>query len=213
MSSPDDAHAALRRSVADYYGRKLAEHGATPRGVDWRDETSHRLRHQQFLRLVEGAPEASVADLGCGYGDFLVFLRGEGHRGRYIGYDLSSDMIAAAERLHGAGADRAWRVAPDPSEPADYVVASGIFNVKQDAPDEAWRAYMTDTVEAMARAAGKGFAFNALTSWSDADRKRPDLHYADPAFWFDHCARTYGRRVAVLQDYGLYEFTLICRPG
>ena len=40
---------------------------------------------------------------------------------------------------------------------------------------------------------------------------RPDLHYAEPSHLFDHCARLYSRNVAVLQDYGLYEFTVIVR--
>jgi hypothetical protein len=40
---------------------------------------------------------------------------------------------------------------------------------------------------------------------------RPDLYYADPCFFFDYCQRRYLRRVAVLHDYGLYEFTVVVR--
>jgi hypothetical protein len=40
---------------------------------------------------------------------------------------------------------------------------------------------------------------------------RADLFYADPCVYFDLCKRRYSRQVALLHDYGLYEFTLIVR--
>jgi hypothetical protein len=57
----------------------------------------------------------------------------------------------------------------------------------------------------------RGFAFNMLTSYSDADRMRSDLHYGDPCRFFDYCKRTYSKQVALLHDYGLYEFTVLVR--
>ena len=57
----------------------------------------------------------------------------------------------------------------------------------------------------------KGFAFNMLTSYSDADKMRDDLYYGDPCELFDHCKRSYSRNVALLHDYGLYEFTMLVR--
>ena len=51
-----------------------------------------------------GAMEASVLDLGCGYGDFLRFLRADGFRGSFIGYDVSAEMIAEAARLRAKDA-------------------------------------------------------------------------------------------------------------
>jgi hypothetical protein len=40
---------------------------------------------------------------------------------------------------------------------------------------------------------------------------RSDLHYADPGRLFDYCKRRFARNVALLHDYGLYEFTLLVR--
>ena len=207
----DDKRASIHGNVAAYYGEKLAAHGPTARGVDWRDDQSHGLRHQQFQRLIADDADASISDLGCGYGDYLRFLRAAGHRGCYVGYDLSPAMVAAARELYGEDSDRMFQVGGRPERETDYVVASGIFNVKQDAADDDWESYIADTIDDMAASARRGFAFNLLTSWSDRERQRPDLYYADPAKWFNRCAERYGRRVAVLQDYGLYEFTLICR--
>ncbi len=76
--------------VAAYYSSKLALHGPTSQGVDWNGAGSHDLRHRQFLRLLGADRSASVLDLGCGFGDFLRFLRAEGYQGRFVGYDVAS---------------------------------------------------------------------------------------------------------------------------
>jgi SAM-dependent methyltransferase len=197
--------------VADYYAGKLAQHGATPRGVDWNGEQSHTQRHRQFLRLLGEERGASVLDLGCGYGDFLRFMRQQSFAGTYIGYDISPQMIAAARRAHGEGDDRIWRVSAAPQETADYAIASGILNVKGDVPIEQWRQYVRETIDVLARAARRGFAFNVLTSSSDPALRRSDLYYADPVETLSYCLPRFGRSVALLQDYGLWEFTILIR--
>lgn len=200
----------LREQAAAYYAARLADHGPTARGVDWNGPESHALRHSQFLRLIDD-PEASVLDLGCGFGDFLRFLRQVGHRGPFVGYDVAPAMIDEARRLHGEGLDRAWRVGAVPSEQADFAIASGVFNVKGEVADTVWEPYVRDTVDLLDRAGRRGFAFNVLTLSSDPERRRPDLYYADPAGTLAWCLGRYGRSVALLQDYGLYEFTLLVR--
>jgi len=207
----DDSRTSILSAVAAYYASKLAEHGPTPKGVDWNGLASHELRHRQFLRLLDSDTNTSVLDLGCGFGDFLRFLRAEGFRGDFIGYDVAPSMIAEASRLHGEGPDRRWRVGAEPAETADFAIASGMFNVKGDVPTETWTRYVQETTDILARAGRWGFGFNVLSLASDPERRRPDLYYADPAEMFAYCLSRFGRSVAVLQDYGLYEFTVIVR--
>src|SRR4029077_20495945 len=78
-----------------------------------------------------------------------------------------------------------------PSRAADYAVASGIFNVRLRHDEAIWRAHVLGGLAAMGRSSRLGFAFNCLTSYADADRKRSDLYYADPCFYFDLCKRNY----------------------
>jgi len=204
-------HADIHEAVSRYYEGKLREHGATSRGVDWRDERSHALRHKQFLYLLGEDLTASIGDLGCGYGHFLPFLRSQHYSGTYTGYDIAPDMIAAASELHGADNDAAWHVSGKPVEQHDYLIASGIFNVRQQVETERWTDYIFATIDDMAQASRRGFAFNILSLVSDPEYRRPDLYYADPARFMEHCIQQYGRRVAVLHDSELYEFTLVVR--
>jgi hypothetical protein len=57
----------------------------------------------------------------------------------------------------------------------------------------------------------RGFSFNVLTSYSDEDKKRDYLYYADPLFLFDYCKRHFSRKVALLHDYPIYEFSILVR--
>ncbi|WFU83855.1 methyltransferase domain-containing protein [Bradyrhizobium sp. CIAT3101] len=207
----DRVDAAILPQVASYYASKLEQHGTTSQGVDWNGTASHDRRHRQFLRLLEGSPNASVIDLGCGFGDFLRFLRSEGFQGRFTGYDIAASMIEKARELYGEGEDRQWRIGSEPEEVADFAIASGIFNVKGDVPAEAWIDYVNDTLDTLARAGRRGFAFNILSLSSDPERRRPHLYYADPVAMLRHCLAKYGRSVALLQDYELYEFTVLVR--
>ena len=206
----DDGSVILSQ-VAAYYGSKLEAHGATPQGVDWNGTDSHEIRHQQFLRLLGASLDASVIDLGCGFGDFWRFLRGAGYRGRFAGYDIAPSMIEKARELHGEDHDRQWRIGAEPAETADFAIASGIFNVKGDVANELWTRYVHQTIDILARAGRRGFAFNVLSLSSDPERRRPGLYYADPADMLAHCLARYGRSVALMQDYGLYEFTMVVR--
>jgi SAM-dependent methyltransferase len=202
---------AILSEVAAYYASTLAAHGPTPRGVDWNGADSHETRHRQFLRLLDGSAHASVIDLGCGFGDFLRFLRAAGHHGRFIGYDIARSMIEKAQQLHGESNDHQWRIGAEPAEVADFAIASGIFNVKGDVPIDHWVRYVHQTIDILARAGRRGFAFNVLSMSSDPDRRRPGLYYADPTDMLAHCLSRYGRSVALMQDYGLYEFTVMVR--
>jgi hypothetical protein len=59
--------------VAAYYTSKLAAHGSTPQGVDWNGTESHERRHRQFLRLLDGNPNASVLDFAAASATSCVF--------------------------------------------------------------------------------------------------------------------------------------------
>ena len=198
-------------AVSAHYEAVLAAHGATAKGVDWKDENGQRLRHHQFLRLVANDRDASVLDLGCGYGDFLPFLRANGHRGRYIGLDVAPAMVEAARKLHGEGPDRVFHQATVPPELVDYAIGSGILNVIRGADPTTWERYVEATIETLAKTARRGFGFNMLSLNSDPERRRADLYYADPPTALAAMIARYGRNVALLQDYGLWEFTLLVR--
>jgi SAM-dependent methyltransferase len=195
----------------EFFTAKIREFGPTHSGVDV-NKPSQDIRFDQLTKLIgDPAQEFSIIDYGCGYGALAEYLDRKGFRAKYTGFDISATMIEEADKLSQGSGRRTFTTRESDLTPADYVVASGIFNKKHDVPDEQWRQYMQEIVDRFDRLSRKGFAFDVLTLYSDVDRRRPDLHYADPKYWFDRCKCMYAKHVALLHDYPLWEFTLLVR--
>lgn len=203
----------LLSEVADYYSEKLAQHGETPRGVDWNGEESQALRFEQLCRIIDGRGPFSLNDVGCGYGALHDFLASRFSEYSYSGIDVSESMIRSAKRRYQGIAQTRFMVSSEPDGVADYGVASGIFNVRLGRADAEWRDYVKATLDVLDGTSRLGFSFNCLTSYSDAEKMRDYLYYADPCVLFDLCKRRYSRNVALLHDYGLYEFTILVRKA
>lgn len=205
-------------TVKAYYDERLKEHGATARGVDWNSEESQYMRFEQLLKIVNRSG-FSVLDYGCGYGGLLTYMRSarfaeRGLRlGRYTGFDISGEMIRQAREQFGAEAKCSWTDSDSSLAAHDFVVASGIFNVKQSSSDEDWLAYMLEVLDKLNALSVYGFAFNILTAYSDPPYMRDDLFYAQPEHIFAHCQVKYSRWVSILHDYPLYEFSVLVRKN
>lgn len=95
-------------------------------------------------------------------------------------------MLARARDLHRNATNCRFVETAENLPLADYTVASGVFNVKLECSVELWEDYMRRTIGTMNRASRLGFAFNCLTSYSDAERMVDRLYYADPCRCFDY---------------------------
>ncbi|WP_024931127.1 class I SAM-dependent methyltransferase [Methylophilus sp. OH31] len=203
---------ALLNDVANYYSQKVEAFGTTPQGVDWNGEDSQFCRFEQLLKVINKESEFSLIDVGCGYGAMLGYMLEKlSTPFDYIGLDISEEMIQAAIKTHPKSDHIQFFNGSTPPANVDYAVASGIFNVRLEQNDELWLAHIMKTIEQMNAYTRKGFAFNCLTSYSDEDKKRDYLYYADPGLLFDFCKKHCSKQVALLHDYGLYEFTIIVR--
>ena len=201
----------ILESVEKYYSRTLAAFGETPQGVDWNGEESQLIRFEQLTKIINSRTGFSINDLGCGYGAFLDFLTRHYLNFSYNGYDISEDMILAARRRHSRTSNAMFSVSYKPLTAVDYSISSGIFNVRLDCPDAEWLEYIKNILDMIDRTTRRGFAFNCLTSYSDSNKMREYLYYADPLELFDFCKRRYSRDVSLLHDYDLYEFTILVR--
>jgi SAM-dependent methyltransferase len=202
---------SLVRRTVEHYAEKWERHGASPLGVDWNGESSQVLHFQQLARVLQPGAAFTANDLGCGYGALLDFLERHGGCAGYRGYDVNESMVAAA-RERTAGRDGvSFEVRSAPDRDADYGFASGIFTLRLGRSDEECMRQMADTLDELDRTSARGFAFNCLTSYSDAEKMRDYLYYPDPCAVFDRCKRRYSRNVALLHDYGLFAFTVLVR--
>jgi SAM-dependent methyltransferase len=196
--------------VRDYYTDKIQTYGAVAQGVDWNSQESQELRFEQLIKICSG-DSFSLIDYGCGYGHLLEFISRKKSDITYIGYDLSSEMIAKSATMHSNLTRATFYSDVQQLSPADFTIASGIFNVKLSHSDDLWQDYVIETLKIFDNLSKNGFAFNILTSYSDKEFMRENLYYADPCFYFDFCKRHFSKNIALLHDYGLYEFTILVR--
>jgi SAM-dependent methyltransferase len=201
----------LLHKVSDCFRNKIDLHGATPEGVFWNSIEAQAIRFAQIIKVCDKATPFSLIDYGCGYGALITYLDLQECSFRYTGFDIAEAMISRAFEIYGKRSDCAFYSDESQLVPCDYAVESGIFNLKLDAPVDLWTEHVLRTLDRLHVLGEKGFAFNMLTKYSDPERMRPDLYYADPSFFFDYCKRNYSRNVALLHDYELYDFTILVR--
>lgn len=206
--------AGLRSDIERYYTGKIGLYGPSPLGVDWSCAPTQKLRFIQVLKVCNFDSPFSLADLGCGYGALLGFLAERFHDKpvSYKGVDLSPAMIVQARRLWAKRPDTEFSVGNELSGLSDYMVASGIFNVKLHQPELQWTRFIQATLAHMHAHSRRGFAVNFLAPLTDTEKTHPELYRAEPELWCDFCERALGSEVTLLTGYGMREYTLLVRP-
>ncbi len=194
--------------VNSYYTDKILKNGLTPQGVDWNSAESQNLRFEILSTDIYAGKHFSVIDYGCGYGSMFNFYKTQYHDFDFYGYDISEEMIDNAKEIHKDDENAKWFTDIKDVPNADFVIASGIFNVRLENSEKDWLAYILETLKTIDEKSTKGFSFNMLTKYSDAEYMKDYLYYADPLFIFDYCKRNFSKYVALKHDYPLYEFSI-----
>jgi len=195
--------------IEQLYSKNLEEYGMNPKAVGWNTEEGQVLRFEKLNKVIADVDKnLSFNDYGCGYGSHLSYLVNSGIKvSCYNGYDLSSEMIENAKFIQNRhNIKLKLQVLDKINTFADYTFVSGTFNVKFDISDEAWNKFIQEKLKEISNYSNIGFAFNLLTS--DVDWKEDHLYYADPLFWFDFCRNNISKKVTLLHDYPLWEWTI-----
>jgi SAM-dependent methyltransferase len=202
-----------QKKLNQYFSEKLETHGATPKGVDYNGPEAQEVRFEQLVKVIDASHKFTVIDYGSGYGAMFDFLHKKGWDFEYFGIDLIEKMVVAGRQAHRDFPNAHFTTNENEVPSVDYLLAGAIFNIKMETSYDDWNEFVCQTLHRMDTLCTNGFSFNMLTKYSDADRMaaRPDLFYGDPVFFFDYCKRNLSKNVALLHDYGLYDFTILVR--
>jgi len=202
-----------QKKLNEYFSEKLETFGATSKGVDYNGPEAQERRFEQLVKVIDSVQPFTVVDYGSGYGAMFDFLSTKGWTFEYYGVDLIEKMVIAGREAHKGFQNVYFTTDENEIPMVDYLLAGAIFNIKLETSYEEWQDFAVKTLHRMNALCSKGFSFNMLTQYSDVERmaQRPDLFYGDPLFFFDLCKRNFSRNVALLHDYGLYDFTILVR--
>jgi len=196
--------------IRQYYDDKLLAHGASYKGVDWNSKKSQILRYEILSKVINNKSFFSILDYGCGYGAIIDYLNNNYDNYSFSGYDISSEMINKAQKVF-KGSNICWLTEINKNMKFNYVLSSGLFNVKLNYDNDKWYKYILKTLDKINEHSIDGFSFNMLTNKCDSEYKRNDLYYADQEQIQLFCERNYSENIMVLDNYGLYEFTILVK--
>lgn len=193
------------------YTDSLKEHGIDSKAVGWSTKEGQLLRFDKMVQVIEEKDKPfSVNDLGCGYGSMFSYFNDNSFNvSKYNGYDISDDMLKVAKEKIGDDVKVKLFKNSKLKSKSDYSFVSGIFNVKFEEEDEIWKKFIEDTLKNLYSYSTKGFAFNVLTSF--VDYKENHLYYADPMYFFNFCKKNFSKKISLIHDYDLWEWTMIVK--
>ena len=195
--------------IKSYFGKRIEQHGASPRGVDWNSDESQNIRFDQLLKIVELHLFRSLI-MAAVMARWQITWNKKVFR-RITMASIFWRAVEIARQTHSGKPHCAFFTDTDQLPLCDYSVASGMFNVRCEQSFKSWTKYVVNSLHRFNDLSRKGFASNFLTKYSDVDKMRADLYYADPLFLFDYCKRNFSKNVSLLHDYGLYDFTILVR--
>ena len=191
------------RRTRDYFSANLARFGGDVRAVDWGNIESQRLRFK-VLAEVGKLNNTSLLDVGCGMGDLYGWLKEENIATQYRGIDITPEMTTVAKKRFPGGdfsVENMLESTQISGQRYDFIIASGIFYLRQNAPVE----YLQTMVATMFKAARIAVAFNSLSTWFEP--KDAGEFYADPLQTVQFC-RTLTPWVCLRHDYHPRDFTV-----
>ena len=136
--------------VKSFFGKRIEQHGASPRGVGWNSDESQNTRFDQLLKIIK-ASSFSILDYGCGYGALADYMEQKGLHADYYGFDILESAIEIARGSQNGKLNRMFFTEEDKLPVCDYVVASGVFNVRGEQSFETWTKYVVEFISSLQR--------------------------------------------------------------
>ncbi len=146
--------------LQDTYNRTLKKNGFTPLGVCWNNKISQYNRFKVLVKLLSNFSSKSLfklADVGCGYGEFLTFLNKEKKKYIYEGYDINKIMIKYCEKKFKY---QNFFLNNYPINGCDISVMSGTYNYAVTDDVVSWENYILHNLIKCFKTSNLGIVFN-----------------------------------------------------
>ncbi|MFC1849986.1 class I SAM-dependent methyltransferase [candidate division CSSED10-310 bacterium] len=195
---PDDLQYVIQR-----YKERIDKYGLIFESLCSGSPEKQQLRHSVHATALKGdRPE--LLDIGCGLGDFYMFLKQQGITCVYTGYDIVPEYIEKCLSTFPES-NFELRNILDRGINGDFdsIVMSQVFNNNYS---------HSDNFEVICEAIRLAFAHTRISVSVDmlstyVDYQNPVLFYYSPEDMF-RFARSITPRVCIRHDYRLYEYCL-----
>ena len=181
----------------EFFKEQIEKYGLNPEGVNWGTKESQYKRFEVITELIPDMKDSSILDLGCGFGDFYLYLEETMNLPEsYVGADAVDAMVQKASKRVPKAILLDFLENDIPQ--ADYIVASGSLNVLT-YPET------RKVIEKAYKSANKALIFNIMST--HADFYEPGYNYFSPSAMLEYCM-IFTRRVILRADYMTHDFTV-----
>jgi len=198
------------KKIKEYYNKNMENAEKDYEILGWE---SQEAQYARFAALKDNIDMEGLKllDVGCGLGNLLEYLTGEGVKVQYTGVDILPEMIEMAKKKNLDGEFICTDVFTDKSfttDSFDVVYASGIFNLNL----ENNREFLLSALGHFFNISKKYICFNLLHYKSP--NKEDTYFYFSPdearAIISDASA---GSKISIdiVEDYLKNDFTVLCK--
>ena len=183
-------------SLTEYYNKLVSFYGPGLDSLQWNSKFSQTVRYDI---LVQHLPDHcnSICDAGCGTGDFYDYLCQKRLTYNYFGFDISANMIVAAQQAYAKGQFKCLAIDQlSHLRTFDVVVASGLFNIRVNQHED----YILEFIQRCLERAKIEVRFNRLSKKYLRRKGSSKFVYCDPDFMAKKLQK-YVSKVEVIDGY------------
>jgi SAM-dependent methyltransferase len=197
------------KKTIEVYQRLYDEHGYSIKTLGW-DKGKQFLRFHQLTSDwdLEGA---RILDVGCGFGDFVGYMNKLGIRSfSYVGIDFVESFVLEGRKRYG-NKDVEFTsgdfLSMDIGKEFDFVISSGIFNLKVEGVDGYTR--IEDTLSKMFSLSSQAIAADFLSDRLDyLDNNGHFSNFTSSPERILSIAYSMSRNIALKNNYFPFEFAV-----
>jgi SAM-dependent methyltransferase len=146
-----------------FYLSAIKLHGHSAKGLNWISSAKQRVRFAILLEILpDDLSRVSIADAGCGFGDFYTYMRMQFKTPKeYLGIDSIQEMCAITKKNTSCNTLIA-DICKDTLPTKDFYTCSGALNILTPFETEQF-------ISNCYKASKYGFVFNALHGENQSD--------------------------------------------
>jgi len=189
--------------VRALYREQFRLHGDSPAGVFW--PKGRQEQRWEALTAAIDRPAFDLLDYGCGLGHMKNWLAVHHPEAGYLGVDMVEEYVEHARRND----PEAFRLVSGPADidrDFDYVVLSGVFNMRYVESEHEHEAMTFDVLEQLFARTRRALAVNFQTPF--VDYTQDGAHHQDIGNLLRFAVDRLSRRFAVDHHTLPYEYTL-----
>ena len=194
----------LPTSLIEIYRDAFRKHGNSPDAVLW-PKGRQQLRFSSLTSHLR-KNGFSILDFGCGLGHLKSYLDTRFSTFRYSGVDLVPEFISECQKKFPDSSFTQIGGLGDISDPYDYVVLSGVFNILYGHSREQHRLAVYDTIEHLFRHTRIALSCDFMTD--RVDFEAPNAFHMNESALVDFVQSRLSVRYRIDHSYMPYEYSV-----